>query len=894
MSGICYLFVGTLFGFSVILPAQPLEIRIGGLFESSESVRAFQDAISRINSNRSLLPRSPLTAMVEMVTGNGSFQVAKNVCALMEKGVSATVGPSSPSKYSIAKSTSSALHIPHLQTSIDFWPLATNYSINLFPFITVLSRAFRDLIVAKEWKSFTIIYEESEALITLQEVLTMSKTGDVKILLTPYRPINTYRKLLKDISRRGETNLVLDLPPEKIPYVLREAQGVGMMTEYHNFILTTLDMHMADLQDFQLVRANITGFRLIDSSAYSKEKPNLFGDITEYGRMFKQPRLPKTEAALLHDAVYLLAKAFHDTERKRSSQPPSVSCKKRHPWSQGELLVNYMKTVSFKGITGEVNFDSDGYRRNFSLDIVELKPGGLKKIGTWTPIAGVNFSRDYGTVLKETLLSLKNKTLRITSLVTQPYVMLKQSDKKLLGNDQFEGYCIDLVFELSKLLGFKYEFHLVRDRHHGASNDKKEWTGMIRELIDREADMAVGDLTITYERDVVVDFTTPFMNLGVSILFRKPTKKYPKLFSFLQPLSAEVWVYMAIAYLGISVLLFILARFSPYEWVSPHPCDPDSEILENQFSLLNSLWFTIGSLMQQGSDLNPKALSTRVVAGIWWFFTLIMISSYTANLAAFLTAERMKSPIDSVEDLANQNKIQYGCVESGSTRNFFKESKLPTYRKMFGVMENNPSVYATTNQDGKERVLKGDYAFLMESVSIEYLAERNCELTQIGGLLDTKGYGIATPAGSPYTTLLSSAILKLQETGKLHNLKVKWWKKKGGGLCVEDEKKTSTSTNELGLANVGGVFVVLLAGLGSACVIVVIEFIAHTRKKPREERVSLPREMIKELRRAIVNQSNVKSKENHKRIFKDKSWEAHSDSSSMLTDYELPNIAYRR
>ncbi|XP_023227618.1 glutamate receptor ionotropic, kainate 2-like isoform X2 [Centruroides sculpturatus] len=213
-----------------------------------------------------------------------------------------------------------------------------------------------------------------------------------------------------------------------------------------------------------------------------------------------------------------------------------------------------------------------------------------------------------------------------------------------------------------------------------------------------------------------------------------------------------------------------------------------------------------------------------------------MISSYTANLAAFLTAERMKSPIESAEDLANQGKIKYGCVESGSTRSFFKESKVSAYKKMYTFMEANPSVYTSSSEKGMERVLEGDYAFLMESVTIEYLVERNCELTRIGGLLDSKGYGIALPAGSPYRSLISSGILRLQETGVLHELKEKWWKKKGGDLCVADEKKTSILTNELGLANVGGVFVVLLAGLGMACVIVVIEFIAHTRKKPREER----------------------------------------------------------
>jgi len=58
-----------------------------------------------------------------------------------------------------------------------------------------------------------------------------------------------------------------------------------------------------------------------------------------------------------------------------------------------------------------------------------------------------------------------------------------------------------------------------------------------------------------------------------------------------------------------------------------------------------------------GSEMMPKALSTRIVGGIWWFFTLIIISSYTANLAAFLTVERMESPNDSADDLAKKNKI---------------------------------------------------------------------------------------------------------------------------------------------------------------------------------------------------------------------------------------------
>lgn len=76
--------------------------------------------------------------------------------------------------------------------------------------------------------------------------------------------------------------------------------------------------------------------------------------------------------------------------------------------------------------------------------------------------------------------------------------------------------------------------------------------------------------------------------------------------------------------------------------------------------------------LSSGCEIAPRAISTRLVAGMWWFFTLIMISSYTANLAAFLTVERMISPIESAEDLVKQTVIKYGTLEGGSTMAFFQ------------------------------------------------------------------------------------------------------------------------------------------------------------------------------------------------------------------------------
>ncbi|CAH0547314.1 unnamed protein product [Brassicogethes aeneus] len=275
------------------------------------------------------------------------------------------------------------------------------------------------------------------------------------------------------------------------------------------------------------------------------------------------------------------------------------------------------------------------------------------------------------------------------------------------------------------------------------------------------------------------------------------------------------------------------------------------EVLENGFTIGNSFWFAIGSLMQQGSDLNPKATSTRIVGGIWWFFTLIIISSYTANLAAFLTVERMITPIESAQDLAEQNEIAYGTLEGGSTMTFFRDSKIGIYQKMWRFMENKkPNVFVKSYDEGVQRVLEGNYAFLMESTMLDYVVQRDCNLTQIGGLLDSKGYGIATPKGSPWRDKISLAILELQEKGVIQILYDKWWKNTGD-VCNRDDKSKESKANALGVENIGGVFVVLLCGLALAIIVAILEFCWNSKKNAQTDRQSLCSEMAEELRFAV-------------------------------------------
>jgi ABC-type amino acid transport substrate-binding protein len=482
-----------------------------------------------------------------------------------------------------------------------------------------------------------------------------------------------------------------------------------------------------------------------------------------------------------------------------------------------------LQTV-FRGLSGLVSFNEFGQRSSFTLDILSLKESGIENVGYWNSRGGLNITQTWLDTYSE--YAITQKPWIVTTILVEPFTMSRINSDALKGNAQYEGYAIDLIDELSLMLNFKYEIRLSNTG--GKLQADGTWNGMIGMIMRDEADIAIADLTITRSREQVVDFTLPFMNTGVGILFTKATKAEAELFAFLSPFTALVWTCLLGATCLISVVLFLVGRLSPYEWDNPFPCREDEPILENDLSCKNSFWCIVGALMQQGSDVAPKAFSSRLITGVWYFFTLIMVSSYTANLAAFLTIENPSYPFTNAEELAAQTKIGYGCGAGGSTRTSFRESTNPTLKKLSEFMESNPSMFVTNNQEGKERVLRGGYAFFMEGATIEYAVERECNLTQIGGLLDSKSYGIATKLGSPIRQALSKGILKLQEKGILHELYERWWKqKREGGRCQES---TSATATPMALSNVGGVFLVLLAVSFFAIFMCLFELYWNARK----------------------------------------------------------------
>ncbi|XP_056301772.1 glutamate receptor 4b isoform X2 [Danio aesculapii] len=845
--------------------AFPSSVQIGGLFirNTDQEYTAFRLAIFLHNTspNASEAPFNLVPHVDNIETAN-SFAVTNAFCSQYSRGVFAIFGLYDKRSVHTLTSFCGALHISLITPS---FPTEgeSQFVLQLRPSIR---GALLSLLDHYDWNRFVFLYDTDRGYSILQAIMEKAGQNGWQVSAICVENFNdaSYRQLLEDLDRRQEKTFVIDLEAERLNNMLEQIVSVGKHVKGYHYIMANLGFKDINLERFMHGGANVTGFQLVDFS-----NPMVIKLMQRWNKLDQREypgsdAPPKYTSALTYDGVMVMAEAFRNLRRQKvdiSRRGIAGDClaNPAAPWNQGIDMERTLKQVRLQGLTGNVQFDHYGRRVNYTMDVFELKSNGPRRIGYWNDADKLVLTQDHALLPNETS-GMENRTVIVTTIMEGPYVMLKKNWEMYEGNEQYEGYCVDLASEIAKHIGFKYKISIVPDGKYGARDpETKIWNGMVGELVYGKAEIAVAPLTITLVREEVIDFSKPFMSLGISIMIKKPQKSKPGVFSFLDPLAYEIWMCIVFAYIGVSVVLFLVSRFSPYEWHTEEPEEGTdglpSDQPPNEFGIFNSLWFSLGAFMQQGCDISPRSLSGRIVGGVWWFFTLIIISSYTANLAAFLTVERMVSPIESAEDLAKQTDIAYGTLDSGSTKEFFRRSKIAVYEKMWSYMKSaEPTVFTKTTAEGVARVRKskGKYAFLLESTMNEYTEQRKpCDTMKVGGNLDSKGYGVATPKGSQLRTPVNLAVLKLSESGILDKLKNKWWYDKGE-CGPKDSGSKDKSSQALSLSNVAGVFYILVGGLGLAMLVALIEFCYKSRNEAKRMKLTFTEAMRNKARLSIT------------------------------------------
>lgn len=110
--------------------------------------------------------------------------------------------------------------------------------------------------------------------------------------------------------------------------------------------------------------------------------------------------------------------------------------------------------------------------------------------------------------------------------------------------------------------------------------------------ISQRADIGISALTITPDRENVVDFTTRYMDYSVGVLLRR-AEKTVDMFACLAPFDLSLWACIAGTVLLVGLLVYLL------NWLNPPRLQMGSM---TSTTLYNSMWFVYGSFVQQGKE----------------------------------------------------------------------------------------------------------------------------------------------------------------------------------------------------------------------------------------------------------------------------------------------------
>ncbi|GMT36064.1 hypothetical protein PFISCL1PPCAC_27361, partial [Pristionchus fissidentatus] len=502
-------------------------------------------------------------------------------------------------------------------------------------------------------------------------------------------------------------------------------------------------------------------------------------------------------------------------------------------------------------------FHQDVPVRIFNIDRISSNEDSKfnKLMGNWTISTGVLIYYESLTQNPREIFIYRVAT------VIQPPFMQRYPDWNTGPN--FEGYCKDLIDLIKENVdNFTYVLFEVEDGTFGTMDDNGNWNGIMGALVSGSADIALAPLSVMAERENDVDFTVPYYDLvGTTILMKKNDVEY-SLFKFMKVLEWQVWVCIVAAYIITSLLLWVFDRFSPYSYSNNKDRYKD-DLEKREFSLKECLWFCMTSLTPQGGGEAPKNISGRIVAATWWLFGFIIIASYTANLAAFLTVSRLEQPVASLDDLAKQYKIEYAPMKGSASETYFRrmaeieeqfyniwkdmslnESMTARERSRLAVWD-YPVSDKFTNMwrymqesglpesldDAINRVLTSTdgFAFIGDATEIKYAELTSCNLQPVGSEFSRKPYAIAVQTGHPLKDEISSAILLLLNQRRLEGLKEKWWidnpRKK---VCPD----VTDESDGISIQNIGGVFIVILAGIVLSIVTLTFEYFYYRNKTP--------------------------------------------------------------
>ncbi|KAK9151819.1 hypothetical protein Syun_010128 [Stephania yunnanensis] len=823
-----------LYGFVECQPPKVVNIAAVFSFDSvigRSAKTAIEAAIYDINNDTSILKGirlNPIIKNSKCSVFNGAVEAMVAVFQVVEQEVVAIIGPQSSSVARMISFIANGLQIP----LISFAATDPTLSALQFPYFLRMTlsdssqmAAMADLINYYEWHEVIAIFVDDDygrnGISDLEDrLLKKMKKISYKLPL----PVKANQSYISDMLGKskviGPRVYVVHVNPDSGRAVFSMANKLKMMTS--GYVWLTTEWLSASV-DSSSILVNQTSFQTLSGVVGLRQ--HVWESDQKRNFVLKKRKLMK-EGLISHemnnyglyayDTMWTVARAldellkhngtitFSSDKNLHGLKESSLQKTDLKTFDNGSLLLEKLKQTNFTGLTGQVQFDLFRNRVGAAYDVINIGKDVVHTIGYWSNNSGLSLlppekltgelestrvNPELETVTwpggqkdkpRGWVVATNERPLRIGIPNRASFVDFV---RKMDGTHEIRGYCIDIFNATIGLLPYSVPYRLEA---FGDGKSNPNYDELVKLVAEDVFDAAVGDIGITNRRTKVVDFTQPYAANGLVVV--TPNRKN----------KSSAW----------------------------HRINDDFRGPPRQ-QLITVFLFSLSTLFKT-NQVDTISTLGKMVMMVWLFLLMVITSSYTASLTSILTVEQLSSPITGIDSLIASNQ-RIGCQAGTFVHSYLQESlDIPQGRL---VPLQNEEDYARALRLGPKN--GGVAAIVDELPYVECFLSNYEDFGIVGQMISKSGWGFAFKRGSPLAVDLSTAILKLSESGELQKINKKWF-------CEDDcesRQRHVSDPKQLHISSFWGLFLVCGIATFTALVIFLVKAacqFARYKKTQRE------------------------------------------------------------
>ncbi|QBR00073.1 transporter substrate-binding domain-containing protein [Paraburkholderia pallida] len=364
----------------------------------------------------------------------------------------------------------------------------------------------------------------------------------------------------------------------------------------------------------------------------------------------------------------------------------------------------------------------------FSLYLILIAPATTGAVTAAAQPAGVAAAAPAGA-------GQPGHALRVAIAPVAPFV-LPQSGAPV-------GFSIDIWYEIAHRMHVDFTWDRVANQ-----------PDLLSAVQRGDADIAIAAITMTPEREKLVDFSLPYFDSGLQIMVRAQNDN-----SFVATFKSVPWLALGQFLAAAVVIVFILANLV---WLMErrHDANFDKPWLRG---VGEGLWVTMLIIATgEHGERESAGLWKRILVPAMWLIGVVLIAQFTATVTSFQTVARLQSNIRGPDDLPGKT---IGTVPGTVSADYLTERGLPF-------------VNVNTAADGFRMLMRGDVqAIVYDAPTLQYWAGRlgNGSLAVVGPIFKPAKYGIALANGSPLRKAINETLLAMYEDGTYDQIYRKWF-----------------------------------------------------------------------------------------------------------------------